>query len=632
MKASRRIQTWMIVVFGLIFAVTLTSCMKQKSELPKIQSQPSASAAPLSPLKELEMKKQTMNADIQKTNELCRSQCTVDFRTEASRLSVLPDSRILGQLNAYRLKHPHAETMVWSRSATSAKDIRSGRLDSDLQQKLVSQLVQAKKKAFANQEYRSPSINHNGKTYFVLGVPLPKNQGALLGVIHQDVLKNVESRETRDLRIVPYPNPNRKGMKTADAGDLKELHPDTGEENEGLSHYHKNQVVVKFKTPPSSQQLTQIRSDISATAVQKLGYTYVFTTDKMDPKALIKYFAKHNVEYAEPHYFYMTNEAPMTPNDQLYSRYQWNLPKINTENGWTQSKGSSDVIVAVVDTGVDLNHPDLQGRLVKGYNVFDQSSSAKDDVGHGTHVAGVIAATVNNSLGIAGMTWNNPIMPVKVLDSSGSGNTYNVAQGIIWAADHGAKVINLSLGNYASSSFLQDAIRYAFDKDIVLIAAAGNDNTDKPGYPAAYDEVFAVAATDEGNKKASFSNYGDYIDVAAPGVSIASTYPDNQYAALSGTSMASPHVSALAALIRSANPALKNTEVMDIMRKSANDLGNPGKDNQFGYGEINVSQALNLSVQNIASAAEPNAAAPSTLPPAAGRWKNPWNYLLDLFR
>jgi type VII secretion-associated serine protease mycosin len=284
------------------------------------------------------------------------------------------------------------------------------------------------------------------------------------------------------------------------------------------------------------------------------------------------------------------------PNDALYSRYQWNLPLIETLQGWNIARGSQDVKVAVVDTGVDLNHPDLKDNLLEGTNIVSKGGTPpQDDVGHGTHVAGIISALVNNNEGVAGMTWFNPILPIKVLDASGSGSTYAVAQGIIWAADHGAKVINLSLGNYADAQFLHDAIKYAYDKDVVLIAASGNDNTERPGYPAAYEEVFAVAATDAKKNKASFSNYGNYIDVAAPGVSIPSTYPDNQYAALSGTSMASPHVSALAALIRSANPLLKNTEVMEIMRKSASDIGEPGKDKYFGYGLIDVVKALEMA-------------------------------------
>jgi subtilisin family serine protease len=154
------------------------------------------------------------------------------------------------------------------------------------------------------------------------------------------------------------------------------------------------------------------------------------------------------------------------------------------------------------------------------------------------------------------------------------------------------------LGNYAQAEFLHDAIRYAYDRGVVLVAASGNDNTDRPGYPAAYPEVFAVASTDADGSRSSFSNYGDYIDVAAPGASIASTYPGSQYAALSGTSMASPHVAALAGLIRSINPDLTNVEVMDIMRKSARDLGAAGKDNNFGYGQIDVVKALEMVQQS----------------------------------
>lgn len=295
---------------------------------------------------------------------------------------------------------------------------------------------------------------------------------------------------------------------------------------------------------------------------------------------------------------YLTNETapsadpPEIPNDLLFSEYQWNLPITETNRGWKLSKGSNDVIVGVVDTGVDLSHPDLKGRLLKGYNVIAPDEEPIDDVGHGTHVAGIISANVNNGEGIAGMMWGGKILPVKALDKSGSGTTYSVAQGIIWAADNGAKVINLSLGNYADAQFLHEAIKYAYDKDVVLVAATGNDNTERPGYPAAYPEVLSVSATDYNLNKASFSNYGDYVDVVAPGESIASTYPDNQYAALSGTSMASPHVAALAALIRSVNPELRNTEVMDIIRNNVIDLGDPGYDNLYGNGQIDVYAAL----------------------------------------
>jgi subtilisin family serine protease len=331
----------------------------------------------------------------------------------------------------------------------------------------------------------------------------------------------------------------------------------------------------------------------------------------METKQMIRYFTdKWNPVYVEPHYLYLTNSktasartgpAPIIPNDALYSQYQWNLPSIKTEKGWNISKGDNHVIVAVVDTGVQLDHPDLQGRLVDGINIMDKKVPPEDDVGHGTHVAGIIAASVNNGEGVAGVSWFNKVMPVKALDSTGAGSTYSVAEGIIWATDHGAKVINMSLGNYASAQFLHDAIRYAYDRDVVLIAASGNDNTARPGYPAAYPEVFAVAATDAKSHKASFSNYGSYIDVAAPGETIPSTYPGNQYAALSGTSMASPHAAALAALIRSVNPSLSNEEVMQMMRRSATDLGEKGKDDYFGYGQIDMLRSLEAADQTATS-------------------------------
>jgi len=153
----------------------------------------------------------------------------------------------------------------------------------------------------------------------------------------------------------------------------------------------------------------------------------------------------------------------------------------------------------------------------------------------------------------------------------------------------------MSLGNYASADFLHEAIKYAYERDVVLVAATGNDNTNRPGYPAAYPEVFAVGATTSDKQRAAFSNYGDYVDVVAPGDSIASTYIGGQYAALSGTSMASPHVAALAGLIRSVNPSLTNVEVMEIMRQTANDLGDPGFDQYYGYGEIDVQKALSTA-------------------------------------
>ncbi|WP_438446249.1 S8 family peptidase [Gorillibacterium sp. sgz5001074] len=583
----------------------------------------------VTPKQEVKMKEALVTDDMAATDELCRNQCFLDLKTVSGRIAPHSgEAEIKMTLQALQAEHPHMKKLIYLRSGDGSSDRRRvevGQVTDEADKAAAVDLQRALTEAPAGKVVQSPPLATGTGTYFVMGVPTDDGKGALVGVVHQQILDQVREHQMKNLRVVPYPAEGHFKIESVDTDTLRDVTVDHPEENEGTSHYHKNQVVVKFSAPPSDEDLRRIQSEIGAGPAVKLGYTYVFESARMEAQQMMDYFKKWNVEYAEPHYLYLTNDkavaqsngaggsgaaggygqtessanAGASPNDVLYSRYQWNLPIIETLQGWGIGKGSEDVKVAVVDTGVDLDHPDLKDRLLPGVNVVSQGrSDPDDDVGHGTHVAGVISALVNNNEGVAGMSWYNPILPVKVLDSSGSGSTYAVAQGVIWAADHGAKVINMSLGNYADAQFLHDAVRYAYDKDVVLIAASGNDNTERPGYPAAYPEVFAVAATDSKKNKASFSNYGDYIDVAAPGVSIPSTYPQNQYAALSGTSMASPHVAALAALIRSVNPLLKNTEVMDIMRRSAEDIGTPGKDKHFGYGQIDVVRALQMAEQS----------------------------------
>lgn len=562
-------------------------------------------AAP-GPQAEMHAKSRLVVQDVQATDELCRSQCTLDFYRQLSGLAAeMNPGQVREALESMRAEHPHMRVLVWSPVGQSLESgVWSGELPAANGESIRAHMKEAKAEAEAGRSYQSPRLGSGADTHFVIGLAKEDGTGTLIGTIHQDLLAQVETHQMRNLRAVEYPEDKHWRIEAVEPETMRRVEVDHPEENEGISHYHKNEVVVRFRIDPTDEQLQQIKREIGSRSVQKLGYTYVFQADGMTAKELMAYFRKWDVRYAEPHFLYMTNDtipeaagrfrtyAAFVPNDMLYARYQWNLPQIETAEGWEISQGSGDVVVGVVDTGVDLDHPDLQTHLVEGLNLVSPDRSPMDDVGHGTHVAGVISALVNNTEGVAGMSWHNPVMPIKALDYSGAGSTYTVAQGIIWATDHGAKVINLSLGNYADAEFLHDAIRYAFDRDVLLVAASGNDNTERPGFPAAYPEVFAVAATDSRQQRASFSNYGDYIDVAAPGVTIASTFPHNQYAALSGTSMASPHVAALAALIRSANPRLKNTDVMEIMRRTAIDLGPVGKDKYFGYGLIDVKQAL----------------------------------------
>ncbi|WP_409298520.1 S8 family peptidase [Peribacillus sp. SCS-26] len=364
--------------------------------------------------------------------------------------------------------------------------------------------------------------------------------------------------------------------------------------NRDESHYHEREATVKYKVKPDAEESARIAREIDGELIKSFDHTKVYRSRSKDTDFLLQYF-NHNpkVLYAEPNYIYMQNDEKKGPNDSLYRKnYQWNLHSVRAEEGWDITKGDKGIKIAVIDTGVDLDHPDLKQRLVRGYNVLAKNNNADDDNGHGTHVAGIIASKTNNLKGVAGLTWFNKIMPVKVMNDKGYGNAFDVARGVIWAADHGADVINLSLGNYQPSAVMKEAVQYAFNKNIVITTAAGNDNTDQPSFPAAYPEVICVAAVDYNGKRADFSNFGEYVDVSAPGVEIPSTYFHKQYASLSGTSMAAPHVAALAGLIRSANPRLKNTEVMTLISKNSFDLGKKGFDPYYGSGVIDIRRSL----------------------------------------
>lgn len=549
---------------------------------------------------EQRLKAAAVERDADLTARLCTLECAREFRklsADGQSASVAHMIKMHPHMTYVRLKQPGGKTVT------------GGAVPKTAASELDAMLAKAERQAAEGRQYEA-IVKQDGHRYLVLAVP-GTSGGTAAGIIRQDIVDEVQRHQRRNMRLVPYPAEGRYRTESVKPNSTEDITVKTGEDNGKASHYHTNEAVVRFPEDPTEAQLEQIMREIDGDSVRKLGYTHVFKSKSMRTEALIGYFQeKWKPVYAEPHYLYLTN-APRTrasaegdaggqaivPNDLLYAEYQWNLPAIETERGWTLSKGTEEVIVAVLDTGVQLDHPDLAGKLTEGTNIV-ADDAPNDDVGHGTHVAGVIAAAVNNKEGVAGMSWYNRVMPVKVLDSSGTGTTYSVAEGIIWATDHGAKVINMSLGNYASAQFLHDAVQYAYDHDVVLIAASGNDNTDQPGYPAAYPEVFAVAATDARSEKASFSNYGDYIDAAAPGDGIPSTYPGNQYAALSGTSMASPHVAALAGLIRSVNPALSNEEVMDIMRSTAVDLGEHGPDIYFGHGLVDVARALEAAEQS----------------------------------
>jgi thermitase len=360
--------------------------------------------------------------------------------------------------------------------------------------------------------------------------------------------------------------------------------------------YVPGEIIVKFRPDVTLEAPAKASAHFRAQVkeeVPQIGVEVVEVPPEDMQAAIEAYLSNPQVEYAEPNFI---AELAYDPNDPYYAYgYQWSLRKIEAPLAWDISPGSPEVIVAVVDSGVATDHPDLKDKLVPGYNFVANSEDVSDDLGHGTHVAGVIAAGTDNSIGIASVSFRTRIMPVKVLNSKGYAKYSDVAKGIIYAADHGAKVINLSLGGYASSYYLQAAVNYAWQKGAVVVAAAGNNNTSRPFYPAACANVIAVSATDRNDTKASFSNYGSYISVAAPGVGIYSTYwcrGANYYASMSGTSLATAHVSGVAALLFSQDGTRSNAVVRNLIEGTADDLGDPGWDRYYGHGRVNAYKAL----------------------------------------
>ncbi len=291
------------------------------------------------------------------------------------------------------------------------------------------------------------------------------------------------------------------------------------------------------------------------------------------------------VLFAEPNYIY---SSTFTPNDPSLNQ-QWAWNKISAFAAWDITQGSIATKVAIVDTGVQRTHPDLDAKIVAGYDFVSGDTAPDDGNGHGTHVAGTAAAETNNATGGAGTCPNCRIMPVRVLDNNGSGSLTNVANGIRWAADNGAKVINLSLGGPGSST-LQSAVDYAAGRGAFLACAAGNSNTSSTSnaYPAAYPNCFAVASTTSTDARSSFSNYGSWVEVAAPGSSIYSTWLNNGYNTISGTSMATPHVAGLGGLL--AGQGLTATQIRDRICAGADDIAGTGT--YWTCGRINANAAV----------------------------------------
>lgn len=255
------------------------------------------------------------------------------------------------------------------------------------------------------------------------------------------------------------------------------------------------------------------------------------------------------------------------PNDYWWPS-EWAPAKVNAPAAWDLTTGSEKIVIAILDSGVDYSQPDLQGAFVPGRDIVNSDSDPGDDYGHGTQVAGVAAARSNNGIGIASYCWRCAVMPVKVLGATGAGSVADVAAGIVWATDHGARVINLSFGTTSASPTLSDAVKYAHDRGVVLVAAAGNSSSNTPTYPAAFPEVIGVAGSTSTDELTNASNFGSWVDVAAPGCNF-TTGVRSWYGTFCGTSSAAPAVAGIAGLALSLAPGAGNTQVEEAIEKTA---------------------------------------------------------------
>ncbi len=370
----------------------------------------------------------------------------------------------------------------------------------------------------------------------------------------------------------------------------------SGEEGKNLGgKYVSDEIIVKFKGDEKPFRVIKVPEG-------RVG------------EKIKEHLARKDVVYAEPNYIAY---ALMVPNDPYY-KYQWNLDNpayggIQMQKAWDISSGAG-VTVAVVDTGIRKGTDLASTCFVPGWDYVNNDSDPIDDNGHGTHVAGTVAQSTNNSLGVAGVAYKSCLMPVKVLNSVGSGTYTQVANGIYYAADNGAKVINLSLGGSSDSATLKDAVAYAYNKGVTVVAAAGNDSSNVLIYPAAYDEyVIAVGATQYGETKAPYSNYGPSLDLVAPGGNTSVDQNKDGYADgvlqqtftktgttitwgyyfFQGTSMAAPHVSGVAALLIAKGNATTPDEIRAALQETAEDKGTTGRDDIYGYGLVDAFAALN---------------------------------------
>lgn len=382
--------------------------------------------------------------------------------------------------------------------------------------------------------------------------------------------------------------------------------------------------IVRFHSIPSKS--TESREGLQQALLNHYGLVpmrwlgqidaWVFETPAgMAPGMLEALQTDPSVAWLEPDGLVWASD--ITPNDPYYQPQQSNLRLIGMPQAWEKARGTMAWPMAILDTGIDLDHPDLAGKLWRnpgeiagngldddgngyiddfhGWNFIGDNGLPQDDHSHGSHVAGIAAAAGNNGKGIAGMAWNTPLMAVKVLNSSAAGNASDVAAGILYAADNGARIINLSLGDKDEHQAISEAVIYAHQKGCLVAAAAGN-NASAVEYPAAQPEALAVGSTTALDNPAYFSNRGPELDLVAPGMDIFSANRSGGYYKNSGTSTSTPQVSGLAALVWGLRPEWTSVQVTYVLTSTAKEAWSPGRDPLTGWGRIEAALAVDAAL------------------------------------
>ena len=366
-----------------------------------------------------------------------------------------------------------------------------------------------------------------------------------------------------------------------------------GENARQTPEFIRGRILVQFRAERLAMAASDMMAEAGARDTRTLPGTGVHVIELQtgaDEEAMVRALqSRPEVEFAELDE--IVPPADLIPNDPWYANWEWHLRKIQAPTAWSTTEGSSNVVIAILDTGVDGTHEDLVSKLVPGWNVYDNNSDTRDVNGHGTLVAGTAAASSNNTVGVASVAWGCRVMPVRISDTSGYGYFSTMASGLTWAADHGARVANISY-RASTSSTVASAAQYFQSKGGVVTVAAGNEGTFEPSLDNPY--VLTVSGTDSNDLLYAWSNTGNNMDVAAPG-SAFTTVNGGGYSAASGTSIAAPIVAGVAALILSANPNLTGDEAQTILKQSADDLGPAGWDTSYGCGRVNAARAVAMA-------------------------------------